>query len=131
MDKIHSLWCTSLFSVEKVVSGRRWRQRWCRWRQKFIKSLYIFLGVFRHKNFNSNPTENVLYVFFSYLCQLFHGFIEKIILININVLIIRRLCYLVTFLTETTYTNDLIFGLDIHRTSGSVIGYIILTLQVI
>ena len=44
---------------------------------------------------------------------------------------IRRLCYLVTFLTETADPIDLIFGVDIHGTSRSIIGYIILTFQVI
>ena len=44
---------------------------------------------------------------------------------------IMRLSYLVTFLTETTDPINLIFGVYIHGTSRRVIGYIILTFQVI
>ena len=44
---------------------------------------------------------------------------------------IRRLSYLVTFLTETADPIDLTYEVDVHGTSRSVIGYIILTFQVI
>ena len=44
---------------------------------------------------------------------------------------VRRLSYLVTFLTETAIPIDLIFDMYIHGTLGNVIGYIILTFQVI
>ena len=44
---------------------------------------------------------------------------------------IRRLSYLITFLTETADPIDLIFDIYIHGTLGNIINYIILTCYVI